>query len=204
MEARTNRMDASQLAEASQVLARAFWDDPMIEYLMPDEKQRAEILPHFMRAGSQICLNGGEVYTTPGAVLGSANWLPPGATEIGEEQMAAAGGMEVLERMGEGAERFGTLMGTMAEVHHEKVPASHWYLLLLGVDPPRQGQGVGGTLIDPIIRRADADGLPCYLETMKPKNVTFYAKHGFDVVHEGDIDGTLHFWTMLRQPRAKM
>jgi len=74
----------------------------------------------------------------------------------------------------------------LGELHAQAVPPDHWYLLILGVDPPRQGQGVGGSLIEPILRRADAEGRQFYLETMKPRNVTFYGKHGFDVVLEGD------------------
>ena len=101
------------------------------------------------------------------------------------------------------AERFGTLMAQMGELHAAVVPPEHWYLLILGVDPPRQGQGVGASLtFQPILRRADSEALPCYLETMKPRNVTFYQKHGFEIVVEEDTtDGALHFWTMRRNPR---
>jgi hypothetical protein len=36
---------------------------------------------------------------------------------------------------------------------------------------------------------------------MKERNVTFYKKHGFDVVVEGDIpNGGPHYWTMRREP----
>jgi GNAT superfamily N-acetyltransferase len=203
MQTRAVRFDRAQLDEASQVLARAFFDDPMMVYILPDEKQRASILPPFMRAGATIALNHGEVYTTPGALMGNACWLPPGQTEVSEERLAEAGGLEVLGSMGEeAAGRFATLMAHMGELHEKAVPPEHWYLLILGVDPPRQGQGVGGALVEPILSRADAEGRPCYLETMKPRNVTFYRKHGFEVVVEDDTpDGGLHFWTMRRDPR---
>jgi GNAT superfamily N-acetyltransferase len=204
METKVLRLQDAQIAEASDALARAFLDDPMTVYMMPDERQRREILPSFMQAGTRICLPYGEIYTTPGTPVGSANWLPPGKTEITEEVLAASGAFEVLERMGEeAAGRFGTLMAQLGELHAAAVPPEHWYLLILGVDPPRQGQGVGGSLIEPILRRADAEGRPCYLETMKTRNVTFYGKHGFEVVVEGDTaDGGLHFWTMRRSPRV--
>jgi GNAT superfamily N-acetyltransferase len=203
MESRTLRLQESQLAESSQVLARAFLDDPMMVYLMPEERQRLDVLPEFMQAGARVCLTHGEVYTTPGAVLGNACWLPPGETEITDERIVESGFADVIGHMGEeSAARLGTLMGQLGELHHAAVPPEHWYLLLLGVDPERQGQGIGGTLIEPILRRADAERVPCYLETMKPRNVTFYSKHGFDVVDEDDTaDGGLHFWTMRRTPR---
>jgi GNAT superfamily N-acetyltransferase len=156
-----------------------------------------------MLAGSRICLPYGELYTTPGSVMGSANWLPPGKTELSEEALGAAGAFEVLAQMGdEGAAKFSALMARLGEIHAKAVEPDHWYLLILGVDPPHQGQGVGGSLIEPILRRADAEGRSCYLETMKPRNVTFYQKHGFNVAVEDDTaDGGLHFWTMRRDPR---
>jgi GNAT superfamily N-acetyltransferase len=203
MESRVLRLQDVQLAEASQVLARAFFDDPMMTYLMPDDDHRKNILPSFMLAGSRICLPYGELYTTPGSVMGSANWLPPGKTELSEEALGAAGAFEVLAQMGdEGAAKFSALMARLGEIHAKAVEPDHWYLLILGVDPPHQGQGVGGSLIEPILRRADAEGRSCYLETMKPRNVTFYQKHGFNVAVEDDTaDGGLHFWTMRRDPR---
>jgi ribosomal protein S18 acetylase RimI-like enzyme len=171
---------------------------------MPDDKQRLEILPQFMRAGVRICQKDGEVYTTPGTVLGDACWLPPGSTEVTEERLAEAGAMEVLAQMGEeAAGRFGGLMEHLGGLHAKAVPPDHWYLLILGVDPSRQGQGIGGTLIEPILRRADAEGRQCYLETMKTRNVTFYQKHGFEVVVDDVFGGTdgVRFWTMRRDPR---
>lgn len=50
---------------------------------------------------------------------------------------------------------------------------------------------------------ADADGLPCYLETMKERNVVFYEKHGFQVVVGDDLPkGGPHFWTMKRPAKG--
>ena len=202
METRTLRLQDSQLAEAGQVLGRAFFDDPMMMYIMPEDGQRQAILPGFLQAAATIAQKHGEVYTTPGSILGNACWLPPGNTEITEDRMAEVGFFDVIGSMGEeSAGRLATLMEELGELHHTAVPPEHWYLLILGVDPPRQGQGIGGTLIEPILRRADAERMPCYLETMKPRNVTFYQKHGFEVVVEDDTkDGGLHFWTMRRDP----
>ena len=53
--------------------------------------------------------------------------------------------------------RFMNAMNFMEKIHHEKAPEPHWYLMILGVDPPRQGQGVGGALMQPILSRADAE-----------------------------------------------
>jgi hypothetical protein len=50
--------------------------------------------------------------------------------------------------------------------------------------------------------RADAAGLPCYLETAKERNVAFYRAHGFDVLVEDTLPDAFRYWTMRRLPRG--
>ena len=76
----------------------------------------------------------------------------------------------------------------------------HWYLLGLGVSPLYQGLGVGGSLIQPILERADKEGLPCYLETDTDGAVRFYQRHGFEIIRTGEQP--VKFWTMKREPKA--
>ena len=55
----------------------------------------------------------------------------------------------------------------------------HWYLSILGVAPEMQGQGLGGRLLAPVLEEADAAGVASYLTTFTPRNISFYAKHGY-------------------------
>ena len=194
----------SQLDEAGEMLGRAFFDDPLMEYILPDEASRAGKLDWFMRSGAKYGTLYGEVHTTPETVDGAAVWLPPGEADMGLFRMARAGMILGPFKLGPGAfGRFMTLMNYMEELHKRDMPKDHWYLMILGVDTAKQGQGVGGSIIQPILGRADADGLPCYLETMKERNVVFYEKHGFKVVVEDDLPkGGPHFWTMKREAQA--
>jgi GNAT superfamily N-acetyltransferase len=200
----TRALAKQDVPEAGQVLSRAFWDDPLITYLMPDDARRAKGLPWFMTIAARYGTKYGQPYTTSNKVDGAALWLPPGETTISTTRMITNGLIAAPLRMGiGGANRFVKTMNVLEHLHVRDVPERHWYLMVLGVDPPRQGQGVGGTLVGPILARADAEALPCYLETMKAKNVPFYQKHGFEVVVEDDTpDGGLHYWTMKRAARA--
>jgi ribosomal protein S18 acetylase RimI-like enzyme len=130
-------------------------------------------------------------------------WLPPDETTLSEERMGELGFDEAPERMGQDAlKRFGDFMELMSTHHQRLVPDPHWYLMILGVEPERQGQGIGSALISPTLARADADGLPCYLETAKEQNLAFYRRHGFEVRHEDDIPGGgPRMWMMIREPK---
>ena len=86
-------------------------------------------------------------------------------------------------------------------LHQRAMPGPHWYLMALGVAPASQGQGIGSSLIQPVLAQADAAGLPCYLETETKRNVAFYQKHGFEALTaEKPPRHDLMLWTMARQP----
>lgn len=198
-------LQQQQLDEAGEMLGRAFYDDPLMVYVLPDDEKRRRLLPWFMSTGARFGLRNGEVHTTPDKIEGAAVWVPPAGLPISNMRMIMAGMWLVPFKAGLAVTR--RFMGVMdlLEKHHEQdVPAQHWYLMILGVEPERQGQGVGGRLIQPVLARADSDQLPCYLETMKEINVTFYRKHGFAVVSEGEIpdEGGPHYWTMRRDARG--
>jgi GNAT superfamily N-acetyltransferase len=54
-------------------------------------------------------------------------------------------------------------------------------LALIGVDPARQGDGIGAALLRSRLRPCDQEGLPAYLESSKPENVPLYQHFGFHV-----------------------
>jgi GNAT superfamily N-acetyltransferase len=194
----------AQIPAAAAVLARAFFDDPLSVYLLPDEAHRWAALPALFAHGVRYGHRFGEVFTTPGAIEGTAVWLPPASGDMSVAQAAASDIGEVAEQFGEAAmARHGTFMAFTAGLLQRDMPVPHWHLMILGVDPPHQGQGVGGRLVAPVLERADAAGVPCYLETMKARNLPFYQQHGFKVVVETDApEGGPHLWTMCRWPRG--
>ncbi len=200
----TIRARPDQLRESGAVLARAFDDDPMMTYILPDDAARMKSGAWFFTAAAKYGNKFGEIYTTADGVEGDAIWLPPGQQKVSPWRMAQVGMLAAPLHFGFSAfGRFLTVVNHVEHLHDRDMPQPHWYLMVLGVDPPRQGQGVGGALIAPKLAQADAEALPCYLETMKARNVTFYEKHGFAIVHEGDIPkGGPHFWTMKRMPRS--
>ncbi|MGI8551206.1 MAG: hypothetical protein ACR2PL_10555 [Dehalococcoidia bacterium] len=71
-------LEESQIDQASRVLARAFYDDPMTLWVFPDESRRAEVLPGFFRIPVVHWRVFGQVQATA-ALAGFAIWQPPDA-----------------------------------------------------------------------------------------------------------------------------
>ncbi len=191
-----DRVDAAAAA-----LARAFHDDPLQTYTFPDEDERRRLSPLHFAAIIEYGLHFGEVFTSEDGEGGACVWLPPHEWEITPER-AAQTGLDRLDKLiGKApAKRFLGVIGAIESFHQRDVPSAHWYTLVVGVDPSRQGTGLGRALLQPILSLADADRLPCYLETSQPKNVSFYEHLGFRVlVDMVDPKSGLRLWTFRRE-----
>jgi len=73
---------------------------------------------------------------------------------------------------------------------------SYYYLFAIGVDPLAQGKGCAGDMMRGFLAKADAEGVPCYLENSNPKNTAMYEHLGF--VNKGRIVYRLR-WARARR-----
>jgi GNAT superfamily N-acetyltransferase len=124
-----------------------------------------------------------------------ARWLLPGS---------AAGAAEPpvldVDSLPDELTRLRTFM-TLTEQQHPDGRA-HLYLVFLGVAPDAQGRGLGGELLRDRLSRADAAGVPAYLEASSPHSRPLYERHGFRVTGDPITlpDGP-PLWPMWRDPR---
>jgi len=89
------------------------------------------------------------------------------------------------------------------EVHQRLVRGPHWHLLAVGMEPTKQKRKIGGTLLEPLLLRADSDALPCYVEVFNEKYLPFFKRHGFRIMGCGKIPrGGPDFWAMERTPQT--
>lgn len=199
---KTVRVEERDIITIAGVLARAFYNDPSVVHIEPDNVRRAQMLPMIYEVATRHAHLFGEAYTSAPDIEGAALWITPGSGDFTRDQMAAAGGNRLSVAMGpEAFGRFTALMTHMGGLRRTAMPSSHWYLNILGVEPSRQGMGIGSRLIQPVLERADESGVPCYLETMKARNVAFYRQHGFEIAVEGSLNEGSHYWTMRRHAR---
>ncbi len=199
------RLDPARRSQAAETLVRAFREDPMYTYMCPDEAGRVIAMRALWDAVLAFALIYGKVWTTPD-VRGVACWLSPGHTTITPWQMVRTGFAlpRAMLRFPPDARRRAIGVFDYAEqLHRRAMRGRHWYLWALGVEPYAQGRGIGSSLLGPVLARADATGLPCYLETESEPNVAFYRRHGFEVVTAARVPGhALALWTMAREPHS--
>ena len=192
------RLEQLRLGEASDVLARAFQDDPAWVWLIPDAEKRRRLLPWLFRVGFDV--TAAEVWTTSGMVRGAARWLPPGRPpmRVGPTLKAL---MTTPFRLGSAMGPFLAYGRAVEALRAEAAPGPHWYLAGIGVDPSAQRRGIGAALLQPGLAAAARDGVPVVLLTNNEVNLAFYERHGFEVVRDEPTpkDGP-HAWAMVKAP----
>jgi ribosomal protein S18 acetylase RimI-like enzyme len=194
---------AEDIPELGSSLKRAFMKDPMMEFIFGDTTHEEGALNWFMTAGARFGQLWGRVETAGSSPVGGAVWLRPGESDLEPQRLSAAGFDDAPLEMG--AEPFGrflTVMEQFQQLHSRVAPETHWYLMILGVDPQWQRQGLGGRLMSPVFAEADQMGLPCYLETSTEANVRFYERHGFRVGEQCTMPGGWKTWAMRREAGA--
>jgi len=184
--------DAPRLAAA---LAAAFLEDPVFRWFSPDDHRRGAMLPGFFAVFVAAYLRHGET-STDAAGSGAALWAAPGTDPLGVEPVH----VERLEAVaGADAPRLFEIV-ELLDAHAP--PEPHYHLQFLGVRPDRQGGGLGGRLMAPMLHRCDRDGVPAYLEATSDRNRALYERHGFRAHGAIPLPGGPALWRMWRDPAS--
>lgn len=199
------KLDRSQHPIAVELFTQAFADDPMFNYFTRTEVSRARAIAHFSRSVLLYSQAFEQIYTTSNELKGVAVWMPPGKFPIDDFRLLQLGGYRVFLNLKLiKIPDFLSLFARAEKLHHSDVPQPHWDLLMLGVSPRFQSQGIGRDLIQPVLQQADRDGQICYLETTTERAVRFYQKAGFEVLKTIEYDGgNRRSWTLKREPHLQ-
>jgi GNAT superfamily N-acetyltransferase len=188
----------SERRGAARLLGAAFLDDPGWRAVGPDRTRRRRryverICGAETRFGARC---GGFVLATrdDGRVSGVLVAYPPeawplpwwtilyglpGATLAGPRAVARSlAAQEVLDR--------------------GHPPEPHLFVALLAVAPDLQRGGRGRALLGEALRRADAAGVPAYLDTARPENVPYYRSFGFAELGQATLPRDAPLWYLQR------
>lgn len=184
--------------DLADMLARAFFDDPIMEWLFPDDRRRMRAMVPFYRYEIAETLSKGLVLA-PEQRGAAALWFPPGTWRSSAIGIVRGVPMAVRSFGPRLIPRAIATLDALESVH----PAEpHWYLSILGTDPAHQGAGLGGALIRAVTDRCDSELIPTYLESSKEGNVPYYERHGFRVTGEIHVPrGGPTLWQMWRDPQ---
>ena len=197
---RVRAAGSGDVDRCASVLAAAFLGDPGTIVFLPDDRERAAILPDFFRTFVAAALSEDARIVVAGEPInGVASWFGPERHGPSPDAMGAHGLGAVLERSGPDAT--GRLLAMLQEIEasHERLATEpHMRLEFFGVTPAAQGAGLGTALIEHGHRRADQLGLACYLETFSEPNVRYYERRGYRTVGEFTIGDGVRGHGMLR------
>jgi GNAT superfamily N-acetyltransferase len=172
----------------STTLGRAFFDDPVMCWMLPDARVRRRRLHRLFESLTRhhhLSRGGVEVATASGGIGAAALWDPPGQWRHtrAEEWRALP---SLLWSFGASLRR-GSIVEELMKAAHPEEP--HWYLAVIGSDPDVRGTGFGQALMRSRLDRCDDEHAPAYLESSNPVNVPYYQRFGFEITGEIPLPG---------------
>ena len=188
-----------EVDDAAEVLARAFWDDPVMDLLIPPgSRRRDRRMVHLYRWTILDSMRRDGAVLTTDDLAAVATWHAPGQPEPGPAELVRAAPMGLRAIGPANLPRSLRVLEATQRAHpHEP----HWYLQVLGSDPRRRGSGSAAATVERVLERVDEAGVGAYLESSKEENLPYYERFGFVVTEELRplADGPV-LWLMWRDP----
>ncbi|MFX0098628.1 MAG: GNAT family N-acetyltransferase [Candidatus Hodarchaeota archaeon] len=196
-----HKVTKADIKPLAQMLSRAFFDYPTIMKLEPDAERRRKLAHFAWEVILKLGVSHGETYSPTEQLEGTAIWFHSDTVWGSAWQILRAGGLKLYLKIGRKfVKKFSDMIEYVNKRHEKLVPYRHIHLAQLGVDPELQGKKLSSKLMRAMFERTDEQGIPCFLETAKEKNVSIYEHMGFEVLEKGIIPNlNVPHWAMLRK-----
>lgn len=197
MGVRIRQAEAEDREQVVRLLDEAFHHDPVSGWVFPDEAHRRAVHGKFLGVFVDVTLAEGRIdLLEDGTAV--ALWLPVPAGAPTEEDTTPALMRATADPDNERAELVGRLTGAIHP--HDR---AHEYLLMIGVSPDRQGEGIGAALVADVLERCDRDGVPAYLEASSARSRRLYERLGFTFMGRTvELPDGPSMWPMWREPQV--
>tara|TARA_Y100000766_G_scaffold259812_1_gene249114 strand:- start:199 stop:792 length:594 start_codon:yes stop_codon:yes gene_type:complete len=169
-----------------------FSADPFVRWICPEAGNYMNFIGAFDAYGGKA-VDTNTAYVVEG-FKGTALWLPSNI-EADEEAFVKEIEQNVL------IEKQESLFKVLEELekYHPETPC--WYLPIIAVDPHYQNNGIGSLLMKHALEKVDSDGLPAYLESSNPRNMSLYKRYGFETMGKIKVADVPPLHPMIREPR---
>jgi GNAT superfamily N-acetyltransferase len=196
------QLSADNSDVAGAVLARSFMDEPVLLAAFNDLELLERYLPLRFAASVRFCCKFGEAWavgTTPGEIAGVAVWaLQPSPQRTPE--LSVELGFPPPDPEADAAWACLNEFADHAEAVFAELAPGWRELWMIGVEPGKQGMGLGGILLRKVLDDAVAAGVPVGLFTDRSVNVPFYERAEMELVWSGTSEnGAVPLWT-FRSP----
>lgn len=175
---------SEQTQDVADILARAFYDDPLHRFLFPGQR-RMDVLRSYFKASISDAMRHGKVLVAGGlqGTGGAAILLPAQAHPLSLPRLLkfTPTAVKAAFYYPSRAVKIVKSIGMIEGVHKRY---EHAYLSSIGVEANCRGQGVGGKLLDAVFDYSEGLRQAIFLETWTAANRDWYQRHGFDVVEE--------------------
>lgn len=192
-------MQPDDIGNFARTLADGFSHYPLCEYVCGGDYDRRKMelfwtLSLTLSEHNAICIADSK------QVNSVLIYLRPGTLQPGLFAYLRAGGLKLLFKLGVKSVlrllRFESYAQSIASKYQT---SDDGYILAFSTRLDKQGQHYGKALLEALLRHLDASGQGCYLETLKPENVGFYERFGFELKEQTVTpDGDMPMFAMLR------
>ncbi len=192
------KLQKKDIKKAANVLANAFYDDPIYNKMEIGEDKRRIISELMIRFSFRY----GNVLSTSENLEGIMA-ITPHDKPMTFLRIILSGAFIVSMKLVSLRKMMGAVEKAMEEAKKSLNLEPYIYLFIIGVSQEFQGKGFGGKLLRAIVEKADIERKPMYLETQNEKNVSLYEKYGFHVVKKIDLPDPLNLsmWLMFRDAK---
>ncbi|MBO1336126.1 GNAT family N-acetyltransferase [Streptomyces sp. VRA16 Mangrove soil] len=202
MGVRIRRAEQGDRERIVRLLDTAFMDDPVSGWVFPGEEYRRARHAGLMGVFTDATLAEGyaDLLEDGSAV---ALWMdvPDHPHADADPDAEENGPAQVREAVDPDNARIEEIARTLDRTHPQG--RAHTYLWMIGVAPGRQGEGLGTSLMAPVLERCDREGRPAYLEASSARSRALYERLGFAFTGTAiELPDGPTMWPMWREPQA--
>lgn len=191
-------IEKDDITQAANNLLRAVKDNPIQQWMFNTEKNLTDILLHFNISCVKYCMKYGKAWKTTN--LETVLLVKNSDIQDTLWRNFRSGMLKMFFMVNKTSQKRLLWFNERVAEERKKIMSDkkYWHVWIMATDPDKIGQGFGHIALNHIIKVAQADKLPLYLQTDNAKAINFYLAHEFKICSEFSVDNTFSITTLAR------